>query len=685
MTEHVRPPWAVGGGAVSDMSAGASSSEKGQASCSHGNPPNPPTPEPDVTVLITPFDAAFDKHFETNSARIDQALQEGRCEDPAHDSMLAPFPSLRSRAEGWGLKVRLLLKFWDYIEEDFVGYTSMHGLIPSDMNVHVCLVTPCMWCHGSAVPRPFEQLQESRNSTRPSLVGGTLLPMRPNMHMVVQRYVRPWTEGRGAGMSLLLNAGHMARKLQMKWEEFCLATIFISHTWGELFKDFVTTIRRRFEADTVVWICSLGIYQHGDIAGGLSDIESCPFVVAMKHSNRVLAISDHQASMLDRCWCVLEAHFSKKLGTAYEICLPRDDDLALWQQLRDKIELVDVEQCGASRESDKIAILDLARVSEGGIPALNTRIREVSRDAAAKAELQCLLAYGDVQGLDRFTSEMLLDWRSSSGKTTAHVAAQYGHVALLVAILAKTEHDHLEVSDQYGRTPLSAAVEENSFASTLALIGCRANVNAQASDGLRPIHFATANGHKGILKIILHERGEVDAQSNWNGRQGFRPLVIASFSGHVECCEILLQARASVMARVSNGSHALIYAAQEGQTDVCALLLRWGCEVDAVVANEHARTALMITVKNGHVSTAACLLQSKASVTREDAHGDSSYKFCEESSARFPDQSRQIRQFLDAQRESASPGLQRVGRTRALVRWLSTRCGTRLQPAAGHG
>merc|ERR1712183_412416 len=115
------------------------------------------------------------------------------------------------------------------------------------------------------------------------------------MHLVVDRFVKPWTKHIGVGLALMLNAGHLSLLKGIDAEDYCKAQIFISHTWNEEFRDFATTIKSALCAEYVVWICIFAIWQHGDVAQALSDLETCPFAKAMKCARRVLVLTDRSA------------------------------------------------------------------------------------------------------------------------------------------------------------------------------------------------------------------------------------------------------------------------------------------------------------------------------------------------------------------------------------------------------
>lgn len=370
-------------------------------------------------------DKRFDDHFGVNSDMIRQALR-GCGPDGSEVPQFADFPRFQKQPEAWGIKVRFIWKLWEYIADDVKGYSAAHCL--DENHSHVCLVTPCRWHHAGV--RPVTKAKAR----------GRLRQMRANMHLVVERYVKPWTEDLNAGLALMLNAGHMAWSVYSRSicaSELCKSSVYISHSWAEDFEDFARTLRQALDPETVVWVCSFAICQHGDIAGALSDLEKCPFAVAMRESPRVLLVTDRTTEAVTRCWVVLEALFASKWKKLYDMSLPDDGDADLWRAVGSKLEGLDVAYCHATHLKDKEAILSYAQSSTGGIPALNDSVRAVARNAMKRAELMSAATAGDIERLKDADATLLEGWLSIRGRTATHVAAAHSHVAAMVEILSR--------------------------------------------------------------------------------------------------------------------------------------------------------------------------------------------------------------------------------------------------------
>ena len=68
---------------------------------------------------------------------------------------------------------------------------------------------------------------------------------------------------------------------------------------------------------------------------------------------------------------------------------------------------------------------------------------------------------------------------------------------------------------------------------------------------------------------------------------------------------MLLSAKADTNAKIEDGKTALIYASEEGQTEVVKVLLSAGAEVN--VENEDGKTALILASENGHTEVVILL------------------------------------------------------------------------------
>eukprot|EP00928_Gymnodinium_smaydae_P005950 TRINITY_DN12067_c0_g1_i2.p1 TRINITY_DN12067_c0_g1~~TRINITY_DN12067_c0_g1_i2.p1 ORF type:complete len:458 (+),score=66.07 TRINITY_DN12067_c0_g1_i2:30-1403(+) len=409
-------------------------------------------------LRLKAFDANFDAHFNTRSDFIERALQGvGPVADRTEQCAL-----LQQTAEQpgwWGLRVELVWQLWEYIAGDINPYAAAHG-VNAD-GIHTCYVKPCGWRHCGEQARVCDEALPLDAKT---------MQLRPDMHLVVRRYVKPWTKGFNTGLARVLNAGIIAHIQTLCTVDCCKAAVFISHSWNENFQEFATTLVRNLHMDTAVWVCSFALNQNGDIAGSLGDLESCPFAVAMGDVRSVLVVTDHSAEALERCWVVLEAAVALKKGKQWSISLSDNFDVDMWRTVGQKLDGLDVRQCKASYDADKQAIIRYAQ-AEGGINRVNEAVRVAARRAMRNAEIAADARSGDVARLP--PEETLLSWRTQKGGTYIHVCAGKDCVLTMVKALQRVHFILLEEMDRIGRTPLAVAAENGSLAAAQVAIDVR--------------------------------------------------------------------------------------------------------------------------------------------------------------------------------------------------------------------
>lgn len=589
------------------------------------------------------FNRRFEQHFEVVPFQIiDDVLQGNELWDAKATERCQPFSALRSSPMGWGMKVQFILQLWEFIKDDLEGYAAAHGV--DERRQHTCFVDSCSWHHHR------DQKIGIHNAS------GEVRPLSANMHLVVQRYVKPWTAGRGAGLALMLNAGYVAKMTEMQASSLCNATVFISHTWSEKFRDFVTTLRDSLENDTVVWVCSFAIDQHADIAGSLANVESCPFAVAMSAATRVLVAADTTAEVLSRCWVVLEAEIAQQLGKPYDISIPDNSDERAWEACGSKLMTLDVEQCAASRETDKLAILDYARRQPGGIAALNLGVREAAQKAMRNAKFLAAAAQGDTASLREAAAhgsdiDKLRTWRSIRGRSLVHIAAVNSRVETL-AFIIEAAPDLLNARDANGHTPLLPVVNRGALAGLKALLDSGADVNIASHCGLTPLHFAAARGDVQSATLLLKMRANIEAEGKYRGFKRHRPLQIASLHGYAPFVSMLLQHEANVQATGADMT-ALHQAAYNDHTQVVSVLIAARAALDST-EEPYERTPLMLAAYRGQVATVGLLLSAHADpgvilggYTYADLSVYEDWDAVKECAKTRPTEARVIRRLLD--------------------------------------
>lgn len=600
---------------------------------------------------VQAFTKEFDAHFNIKSDRVRQILQQNyemhvpitplkhscsgvsACDDKkkrasrSMESKLAvmsewtcAFSQWKVRPLFWGLKVRYVRKLWEYVAEDISGYAAAHYL-DADM-CHVCLVNPCRWCHAGVNYRATSSDLETGRQ------------MTASMYLVVDRYVKPWTRDfQDAGLALCLNAGYVTHHKNMPSQVLCKATVFVSHSWGGDFKDMVTTLDQTLDPDVVVWICSFAIWQHKNISAALqSELELSPFAMALRGCHRVLVVLDTKVAVLTRCWCVLEAEFSRKWDKQYDLCLPADWDYDLWQKVGERVEQLDVAQCQATIDSDKERILAYAREGEGEMEGLNEKVRSVARNAVQRASLLAAAISGENSQMEHSDTTSLRIWRSVRGRTLVHIAAMHSRVATVLRILQRIGMDQLDEVDSDHRSPLSVAAEHAAVAGVEALVSLRAYLGSMSIDGLTPLHFSAACGHLAVCKILLDASAHIEAEGEYANIMR-RPLHIAAREGHREVIRLLADRAAQLNMHCGNGATALFLAAEKDRADALVQLLVARADVNIANDDQLRRTALMAAVKVASPTVVCLLVAASADTQMPDADGDSALIYATKSDA----------------------------------------------------
>ncbi len=132
------------------------------------------------------------------------------------------------------------------------------------------------------------------------------------------------------------------------------------------------------------------------------------------------------------------------------------------------------------------------------------------------------------------------------GGTAVHSAAVVGAVGILNVLLAAGVDPGADCGLKmcreelgfYWVVPLHVAAVSEQVGSSRVLLGHGAEVDAEASDGRRPLHYAAACGAVGVLKNLLQAGSDPNKAEAFHGQA---PLHVAIRSGHVGCVAALLR------------------------------------------------------------------------------------------------------------------------------------------------
>jgi ankyrin repeat protein len=586
-----------------------------------------------VSLGIVPFTPAFDRHFRVSSEKmvillnkassVEEIVEAGEHQCDVTFSRKSVERHLESMAEWktffmkalddarfWGFSVHKLVKFWEFVAADLQQYSYSHGV--NNQRCHVCWSQECRWHHSDPYG-PVEDMDQIHH----------IKQLPANMHLVVSRYVKPWTEKfENAGLALMLNAGSTSTHRTTGSEHMCRAQVFISHSWSEEFELFVKSMLTALGSDAVVWVCSFAIWQHGEIATMLHDLDSCPFVIAMRDCPRVLAVTDETCHALTRCWCVLEAHFAYQWSKSYDICLNDDADPNLWQAVDAKVRALDIKQCDATKADDKVAILKyVSETVTNGIEGLNDAVRAVSDKARLRSTLHAAALCGHVSILQTRHITEITAWRNVRGRTLTHVTAAAGRIAALLWVVQATRKSQLNTLDLEGNSPITVSALEGSTSGIQLLIEARALVDGASVHGMSPLCFAAAGGHANIAYMLLEAEADVEFHSTYMYVRGRRPLHIAAREGHDTVAGLLLVQSADVRAVAGNGLTTLNHAIAGDHLHTIEYLITQEADVNQANEDEAARVPLMYAIQKHSPAIINLLLSAKADVDVTDTSG----------------------------------------------------------------
>jgi len=215
--------------------------------------------------------------------------------------------------ELWGITVGQLEKFRDRHRSELRAYVAKHQTLDVDgKTCHVCMSEPCEFDHGSCSFMP------------PSLAppGAALAPLRPDMNLVVGKFVKPAQKSQGRSVALMLNESGLNIKS------------FVSHCWSENFDEFVDTLVLALPKDEPVFVAAFSIYQHAESdilrEASIVELDVGPSGRALRHAQRVVLVVDKEGAVLRRLWCNWELYRASRLHKPLLLCpsrLANVDDL----------------------------------------------------------------------------------------------------------------------------------------------------------------------------------------------------------------------------------------------------------------------------------------------------------------------------------------------------------------------
>lgn len=211
--------------------------------------------------------------------------------------------------------------------------------------------------------------------------------------------------------------------------------------------------------------------------------------------------------------------------------------------------------------------------------------------------------------------------KSNSFWTALHIAAFEGHLDVVNVLLSNGAIVDSQLNDE--STPLCLAAQEGHADVVSVLLKHDASIQPYTTR-CSLLHTAVRSNDGNTLKHILTKMSEKKSEFvkylEAKDRVGNTAVMRAANLGMLVSAETLLQHGADVNATNFTGMTGLHLAAQQGHSEMIELLMRYEVTVlDAVDRNQN--TALHLSTLNKHVNVVSCLIRHEASLSMENAQG----------------------------------------------------------------
>ena len=153
------------------------------------------------------------------------------------------------------------------------------------------------------------------------------------------------------------------------------------------------------------------------------------------------------------------------------------------------------------------------------------------------------------------------------------------------------------------------------------LLARGANVNVRMKNGETPLirvtHPTICKHRKEVIKALIVHGADVNAKTDLKLSAGYTPLIQAAWGGATEVAALLLERGADVNAGLRDGQTPLTFAAGQGKgfPEIVLLLLEKGAAVNAAAPGDYGKTPLMVAANNGNTDIVGMLLDHGADLS----------------------------------------------------------------------
>ena len=239
--------------------------------------------------------------------------------------------------------------------------------------------------------------------------------------------------------------------------------------------------------------------------------------------------------------------------------------------------------------------------------------KEQERTALDSMEARVAMSEGDVSWLENFLRDKKnVSLTDEQGRSLLHLVAADSFPRIDMAEILLAKGADVNAEDSQSMTPLHLAASKGDTALVTLLLEKGANVNAQDDSGRTPLHWVALSCSTETAEVLVEKGAKVSAADE----HGNTPLHEAAHQRRTKALEALLEKGADVNVRGELGRTPLHEAAHQRCTKALEALLEKGADVNA--RGELGRTPLHVAAREGNADVARLLIKRGADITAKD-------------------------------------------------------------------
>ena len=181
-----------------------------------------------------------------------------------------------------------------------------------------------------------------------------------------------------------------------------------------------------------------------------------------------------------------------------------------------------------------------------------------------------------------------------------------------VAVLLLDQGINLSSRDRKGNSVLHEAIRRGAFEHATLFIDQGIELTELNEEGLTPLHLAARHNHCRIVNDLLEKGADIEITDQ---QAGWTPLMYAASNGSTQLCHILLSYGANIAKVSFDNETSLMIATNAGHYELAQLLLTSGADVNDQSIRS---TPLLLAAAAGHARLVRLLLEHGADVNALD-------------------------------------------------------------------